>query len=104
LIEPEPCEIKGEPDRMILAPVISKPGAVLFVSAPLDTTLCVVDADGQRWSHRFARGAGQSFHGAAPWFLKSPYLSEMEIHHQGWRLDTIEHGVESVQLVLRPGP
>ena len=101
LIEPETCVMPKGQLPAVKAPRASKDGSMFFVSAPLDTTLCVADASGKLWSHRFERSKGRSFHGTPPWSLQSPYLNEMQIYFQGWKLASVADGVERIRLVER---
>jgi hypothetical protein len=102
LMAVETCTMPFGRHERVQAPKASKPGTMFFATGPVDTTLCVADADGKLWSHRFEKGKGRSFHGTPPFSLRSNHLSDMGIFFQGWKVPPVASGVDRIRLIERP--
>lgn len=96
------CAIPAANVPVVQAPQVRRLGTDVYVSAPVGSTLCVVDATGKVWSHQFKTGGIRPFKGTAPWYLASPDLGKMNIFFQGWRIPAPQEGVQSIQLQERP--
>ena len=96
------CAYKTEKLPEVVPLEANKEGRYVYMVSPIQTEVCVVDANRQASTLVLRPGEGRSVYGSAPWQISGSDLGKVQVFFQGWRVSLPEHSAQGVTLIEKP--
>jgi hypothetical protein len=99
------CAYTEEKLPEVVSVSANKPPSYVFVTSPVQTTLCVVDGNKNATVLELRPNEGRSVYGSPPWQLSGNALKDAQIFFQGVRVKAPDGHAQHFKLMEKPaGP